>query len=236
MTVVTADSHLPDDARPIPLQVPPAALAGVVATIERTISKISASMARFEGLHILVFATSDAGASAARFDLESVHHSGVSGAQRPGDSAPIRLVEIEDEDVPEGRLAVAESPPAADAPVEHPNGALDLVEATLCVADNEMDAVAARYARYVGNTARRDGATRVFDLQQSSLRLVPMSLLVDPPPALPAFVEYAVSVRDLEATRRVLVANGVPVERLSADAVVVAPRAALGARIVFRQV
>jgi hypothetical protein len=43
-------------------------------------------------------------------------------------------------------------------------------------------------------------------------------------------------VRNLEAPRRVLVANGVPVERLSADAVVVAPRAALGARIVFRQV
>lgn len=55
MAVVTEESHLPDDAQPIPLQVPPAALARVVENIERTIAKISASLTRFEGLHILVF-------------------------------------------------------------------------------------------------------------------------------------------------------------------------------------
>jgi hypothetical protein len=50
LTVVTARSRIPADARPVPLQVPPAALPGVVASIERTVARVSASLARFEGL------------------------------------------------------------------------------------------------------------------------------------------------------------------------------------------
>src|SRR5579884_1636684 len=53
IAVITEESQLPDDAHPIPLQVSPAALPHVVASIERTIATIDASLARFEGLHIL---------------------------------------------------------------------------------------------------------------------------------------------------------------------------------------
>src|SRR5215471_12878322 len=236
LTVVDEGTLLPLEARAIPLQVPAAALPGVVATIERTIGKISDALARFEGVHILVFATEDADATAARFDRTGIRHSGVNVAQRPGDAQPIRVIEIEDPDVPEGRLAIAEHPPRApSASLDHANGALDLVEATLCVADASIDAVAARYERYLAHPARHSGGTRVFDLQASWLRLVPASLLSEPPPALPGFVGYAVTVHDLDATRQLLAANAVRLQSPSAEEVVVPGRAALGASVEFRQ-
>src|SRR5579875_2548425 len=68
MAVVTEESHLPDDAYPIPLQIPPEAFSRVVANIERTIANIAASLSRFEGLHILVFQTDDANETARCFD------------------------------------------------------------------------------------------------------------------------------------------------------------------------
>ena len=67
MAVVTEASQLPDDAHPIPLQVSPAALPRVVASIEQTIANIATSLARFEGLHILVLQTADANETARRF-------------------------------------------------------------------------------------------------------------------------------------------------------------------------
>jgi hypothetical protein len=236
VTVVDDGTSLPPEARAIPLQVPDAALPSVVATIERTVAKISAALSRFEGVHILVFATEDADATAARFNRMGIPHSGVSLTQRPGDAAPLRVIEIEDPHVPEGRLAVAEHPPrAAAASLNHANGALDLVEATLCVADASIDTVVARYERYLDHPARQNGGTCVFDLQQSSLRLVPASLQAEPPPALPAFVVYAVTVADLAATRHLLATHDVPFQSLSAEEVTVPRRAALGASVAFRQ-
>src|SRR5581483_3873965 len=109
MAVVTQESHLPEESHAIPLQVPPAALPQVVENIERTITKISTSLARFEGLHILVFQTEDASRSARRFDQIGVGHSGVNRVQQPQQRVPMGVVEIDREDVPEGRLAVAEA-------------------------------------------------------------------------------------------------------------------------------
>ena len=245
MAVVTEESHLPDDAIPIPLRVPPAALSQVVASIERTLSNISASLARFEGLHILVFQTDDAEASARRFDQIGVGHSGVNRVQQPHQRVPMGIVEIDREDVPEGRLAVAEAPivessQAQTAPV-HPNGAFDLVESMLCVPDAETEAYVARYQRYLGRDARKDGAIYVFDLRQSSVRLIPASQLGEIIPgetasALPAFVAYTVAVRDLDATRKWLENNGFVVKTEPSGDIFVPAKAALGAAIIFRQV
>ncbi len=168
MAVVTPESHLSADARPIPLQVPPAALPQVVENIGGTIAKLSASLARFEGLHILVFRTSDAEATAQRFIQAGVGHSGVNRVQQPGQRVPMGVIEIDREVVPEGRLAVAESlvfdAKMQPAP-EHPNGVVDLVEAILCTPDAEMEAYVERYQRYLGRPARIDDAACVFDLQ-----------------------------------------------------------------------
>jgi hypothetical protein len=244
MAVVTQESHLPDDAHPIPLQVPPDALPGVVESIERTIAKISASLARFEGLHILVFETEDANETARRFDQTAVGHSGVNKVQQPHQRVPLGVVEIDREDVPEGRLAVAESliseAPEAQSSQQHPNGALDLVESILCTPDAQIEAYVERYQRYLGRVARRDGAARVFDLRQSCVKLIPASWLGDllpgeTAPALPAFVAYAVAVRDLRSTRRWLEDSGLAVKVEPSDGIFVPAKAALGAAVIFRQ-
>lgn len=246
MAVVSEESHLPEDAHPIPLQVPPAALGAVIANIERTIAKVSASLARFEGLHILVFETDDASLTAQRFDQIGVGHSGINRVQQPGQRVPMGVIEIDREDVPEGRLAAAEAPTDASAAEghsnpQHPNGAVDLIESSLCVPDAEIDAYVARYQRYVGREARRDGAARVFDLQQASVRLIPESWLADllpgeSAPALPGFVAYAVAVRDLAATRRWLDQNAVEVQAEPSGGVFVPAKDALGSAVIFRQV
>lgn len=242
MAVVTEESHLPDDASPIPLRVPPAALSQVVASIEQTISNISASLARFEGLHILVFQTDDAQASARRLDQSGVKHSGVNQVQQPHQRVPMGIVEIDGEDAPEGRLALAEAPiletsQAQAAPI-HPNGAIDLVESMLCVPDAETEAYVARYQRYLGRVARKDGAAYIFDVRQSCVRIIPASKLGETmpgetTPALPAFVAYAVVVRDLDTTRRWLENNGFVVKAEPAGGIFVPARAALGAAIIF---
>ena len=245
MAVVTEESHLPDDAHPIPLQVPPAALPRVIENIERTIAKISASLARFEGLHILVFQTADADETARRFDQVGVGHSGVNRVQQSHQLVPMSVVEIDREDVLEGRLAVAETPvseaPGAQPSPQHPNGAVDLVESILCVPDAEIEAYVERYQRYLDRLARRDGAARVFDLQESCVRLIPESWLGEflpgeTAPALPAFVAYAVSVRDPGSTWRWLEDNGLTVNAAPAGGIFVPAKAALGAAVIFRQV
>ncbi|HET9919171.1 MAG TPA: VOC family protein [Ktedonobacteraceae bacterium] len=243
MAVVTEESQLPDDALPIPLQVPPAALPHVVESIERTIAKISASLARYEGLHILVFQTEDADESARRFDQTGVGHSGVNRVQQPHQLVPMGVVEIDREDVPEGRLAVAESlilAPGDQPPPRHPNGAVDLVESILCTPDAEIEAYVERYQRYLGRVARREGAEHVFDLGQSRVRLVPASWLGEilpgeTAPALPAFVAYAVAVHDLSSTRGWLENNGLVANAAPSGGLFVPARAALGAAVIFRQ-
>ena len=244
MAVVTEESHLSDDAHPIPLQVPPAALPRVVANIERTIAKIAASLARFEGLHILVFQTADANASARRFDQIGVGHSGVNMVQQPHQLAPMGVVEIDREDVPEGRLAVAETPvfeQSTDQPsLQHPNGAVDLVESILCTSDADIENYVERYQRYLGRVARKDGATRVFDLQDSCVKLIPASWLAmilpgETAPALPAFVAYTVTVHDLGSTRKLLENNRLIVHEVPTGGIFVPAKAALGAAVIFRQ-
>lgn len=250
VAVVTEETPIPEDAHPVQIQVPPAARPQVVASIERSIAKLSTSLARFEGLHILVFETEDAGKTVLRFDQIGVGHSGVNMVQVPVESTtgqqlvPMGVVEIDGEAVPEGRLAVAEnrnseSPGTRPIP-RHPNGAVDLVEAVLCTPEAEIETYVKRYERYVGGAARMDGAAYVFDLQGACVRLIPASVLGELLPgetaqALPAFVAYAVAVRDLGSTHRLLESNAVAVRNTPTGDIFVPAQAALGAAVIFRQ-
>jgi hypothetical protein len=193
---------------------------------------------------ILVFQTENANESARRFDETGVGHSGVNKVQQPSQLVPMGVVEIDREDVPEGRLAVAEFPvseaPEAQRFLQHPNGAVDLVESILCVPDAEIETYVKRYQRYLGRVAQRDGMAHIFDLQGSYVKLIPENRLGELLPgetvqALPAFVAYAVAVRDPGSTRRLLESNGLVVRDTSAGDIFVPAQAALGAAVIFRQ-
>ena len=249
VTVASEASPVPAGAKLVELQVPPAALERLRATLGRTVGRITASLERFEGLHILVFGTSNAEATAARFDGLGIVHSGVSTVAYEAETSsgprtvPVRVVEIDGPGVPEGRLAAAE--PLASLALEgqtwpaHPNGALDLLEAILCVPDQEIERYAARYAQYVGQAGQCIGRVWRFALERSSLVIVPDGALGtvlpgEHAPALPAFVGYAIGVADLTATRRWLEGHAVAVHALPNGDLLVPATEALGASVLFR--
>ena len=248
LTVVTDDHRAPPDASIGVLQVPPEHRAFFEQLLQHTIDKLVACLRRFQGLHILVFDSPDIEAATERLTQLGVANSGVQLAERKIETsegtklARVRFVEIES--VPEERLALAENPElellVAQDRMDHPNGAVDLVESVLCVADGELDSVAARYETYLGRAPRAADGTRIFELDGGQVTIVAASRLDallpgERPPALPAFVAYAVATRDLGAARALLEANGLPVRNAPSGDLFVPASAALGAAVVFRQ-
>ncbi|MBN6038183.1 VOC family protein [Amycolatopsis sp. 195334CR] len=215
LATVADGAALPPDARIVPLQAPPEVLPTLLAQISETTSGLAGFLDRFEGLHILMFSSADIEATADRLTRSRVAHGGVHTVRRPvGDAVEtVRFLEIENA---EGRIGVAadldEAIQATRVPA-HPNGAVGLVDATLCTADAELDAVQARYERYLGRVPRCSGAARIFDLDGATLTLVPAADLANrlpgaEAPALPAVVACTVAVRNLTDVRDLLWDNG----------------------------
>ncbi|KLU63365.1 hypothetical protein CEB3_c02350 [Peptococcaceae bacterium CEB3] len=85
----------------------------------------------------------------------------------------IRILEIDDPNapVPEERLAVAETPaPSVSA---HPNGAFGLIEAILCVHENDLQEFLLRYEEYLNVKARAENNLNIFELGGSRLTSSP---------------------------------------------------------------
>jgi catechol 2,3-dioxygenase-like lactoylglutathione lyase family enzyme len=75
VTVVDDDHTTSDvlaDATLVPLQAPAETLDQLRESIAQTAARISTALARFEGLHILVFGTTDVEATVARLEAEGV--------------------------------------------------------------------------------------------------------------------------------------------------------------------
>jgi hypothetical protein len=232
----------PEGSTLVPLDAPPAALERLTAGIADTAARLSAALARFEGLHVLAFRTPDADVAAARLTADGIPHDGVRRLHRPaahgGAPVPIGYLEL-DPDAPEGRLALAEDLADGDRP-EHPNGAVDLVEAVLAVPDAELADHVRRYERYLARPADGVGPVRTFELGGDRVTLVTASgldgvLPGERPPTLPAFAGYVVTVRRLDTVRCLLVDAGFPLRETAAGEVFVPAAAAFGAAMVFRQ-
>jgi len=248
--IVADRAAVPADAKRVALEVPASVLPRVLASIEETVDRLNSSLARFQGAHILVFEAPDVAAVARRFGREGIAHGEVQTVQRQVETptgprmVPVRVLEIAGERTPEGRLAVADGPPADvlrhRVGLDHPNGAIDLIEAVVCVGEADLDAVAHRYEAYTGRSARGGGSMQTLELDGARITIVADSHLEallpgERPPALPAFVAYAVAVRDIDATMSFLQRNRVPAQP-GAGGVFVPAAAALGAAVVFRQV
>ncbi|MFI7120765.1 VOC family protein [Amycolatopsis sp. NPDC049868] len=247
-TVVPADGRAPAGARIVPLQAPPDVLPTLLERIHATAAKLTECLNRFEGLHILMFSSADIDATAARLTTAEVRHGGVNTVRRPAGAGieTVRYLEIEGEGpgvAAEGRVGVvADLDPAIQATrrIDHPNGAVGLVDATICTPDTELDAVRARYERYLSRTPRTAGPALVFQLGDASLTLVPASGLDtlfpgERPPASPALVACTVAVHDLDATKNLVQDGGFALHRTPRGDVFVPASAALGAAIAFRQ-
>ena len=238
------------DATLVPLQAPHEVLERLTEYIVQTARRISQAVDRFEGLHILVFGTADAEATAARLAADGVVHGPVTRVQRPVETeaqpkqVSIGFAEIDSQPglSPEGRLAIAEDGPmnaATPAAPNHSNGTVELVESVLCVPDDALSDYERRYSRYLQRLARGDGPLRIFDLDNSSVMIVPNSALGsvlpgEAPPELPAFVAYGLAVQNPSATRRYLERAEFPVRTSPLGGIFVPASAALGAAIIFQ--
>lgn len=130
-------------------------LPTLLARINATSANLAECLERFEEMHILMFSSSDIGATAARLTA-----AGVNTMRRPASAhvETIRYPEIDEvrpDAEAEGRVGVvADLDPRIQATrlVSHPNSAVGIADVTLCAADGELDAVQARYERYIGRT------------------------------------------------------------------------------------
>jgi hypothetical protein len=240
VTVLGRDGP-PDGAVLVPLHVPDGRLDRLAAGIAATTDRLQTALDRSRGLHLVVLTTSDADADAARLALAGTAHRGVQRTRRPGRTSAVPLAVVELDDVPEGRLALAEPLPAdAHDPqgLEHPNGAIGLSDVVLCVADAELADVGARYAGYLDRRPRREGPALVFDMPDGQLTVVALSgldalLPGERPPVLPAFVGCTIEVVDVGRTQDLLHDAGLPVHRTPVGLPFVPASAALGAAVAF---
>lgn len=246
-------ASLPEGAVLTPLRLPDEQLETARNAMRRTVAGLIGRLDRFEGAHILVFASADAERTAARLDAAGLAHTGARAAQRPIATAdgtrlePIEYLDIHADGgsaamLPEGRIGVARDAPAAvlDAQtgIDHPNGAVALGEVVLCADD--VAAAAERYGRYLGVRARRTGDAASFDLGGSALTITtPPAFAVRFPgeraPASPSLSAYAVDVADLTAAVDILRDGGVDVRTAAGGEPFVPAAAAHGAAILLRQ-
>ncbi len=248
LVTVAGESPMPGDARPIPLSVPDDRLPAIVEAVRATAATLTASLRRFQGVHILMIDVPDLDDAAARLDAGGVRHGGVHAVRRPIETAdgtrmePVRFLEFGERGrVPEGRVGLAENPESLESQLlaDHPNGATGLAGCLLCVADADLAGTEKRYAAYLGHPARQDGPARTFDLPGAAITLVPATALAgllpgERPPGVPGFAAYTVTVRDLPAAERMLRGNGVPLGRTSSGEPFVPSAEALGVAIILR--
>lgn len=249
--------RLPADARLIPLQIPDDHLAATRAVIGQTVANLAARLAIIEGAHILVFATRDAEATAARLQANGVGSSGARVAQRPIATAEgtklatVKFLDINDDDpasppgmVPEGRVGVAEDAPAelldAQTGLDHPIGATGLSECVLCISEDQLTATVARYERYLDRPATFDGPNAVFVLGPSRLVLATPAALAarlpgEQPYATPTLCAYTIDVADLAAAEDHLRSADIPLRRAADGRPFIPAESALGAAVVFQQ-
>ncbi|MEV0383032.1 VOC family protein [Nonomuraea sp. NPDC050643] len=248
--LVAAGGRVPADARVIPLRVPAERLPAFTQAVRRTAANLDDCLRRFEGVHILMFDAPGIEAAAGRLTAQGVGHGGVHATQRPIETAdgvrmePVRYLEIDGVApgrVPEGRIGLALNAPDSSQGEGHPNGALELAECVLCVADEELDEVVRRYEAYLGRAADGSGAVRRVGLGgRAQVTLVAATGLDALLPgeraaALPGFAAYTVVVRDVTVTGRFLRERGFSVGRTAAGDVFVPAKEAAGVAIVFRQ-
>ncbi|MFE3461680.1 VOC family protein [Nocardiopsis aegyptia] len=235
-----------------PLEVPDHALAAVSAAVAGTARRLAERLEAGEGLHVLVWETGDADGEARRLERLGIGHGGVQRLRRPGGDGddggdggdggvPVGYLEI-DPDAPEARLAAAEPTPGRAAAV-HPNGAIALVGAVMCVPSGALAETEARYEGYLDRTARTRGAERVFDLGTAEIALVERPAAEPsgsgprrPAPPRPALTSVTVSVADQDAVGARLADQGIPARAAADGALSVGPRWAHGAELRFRGV
>jgi Glyoxalase-like domain len=151
-----------------------------ISTSQRGPFDIDRPLRRYEGLHVMHFGTEDVGQVRARLVAQDLEPSPIQSFQRtveiPGGCAMMRArrLSFPPQANPESLFQIVqhETPELIlqSRYMAHPNGALAVSEAILCV--EEAAEVSARYGRYAGHPVERRGDLYVIDLGEARLVVV----------------------------------------------------------------
>jgi Glyoxalase-like domain len=177
--------------------------------------ELDAAMARYRGVHLAAFSVSDAGAAHRRLEASGFRVGPLRNMQRPvatpagPDIAAFTLARVEPGEMAEGRIQIlthhTEKTVWQERWLEHPNGAVGLIDLVVTAAD--IEATAARFARFLDRPASENTCGRFVKLDRGRVQIVTPEMLarLAPgvlPPALPFIGLYAVAVKSLAALER----------------------------------
>lgn len=208
-------------------------------------AQLRTAIARYVGVHLIAFGTSDAQSDHARLmhggfsPLEPVALQRQIETPQGTDTAGFTVVRVPPGTMAEGRIQYCQhlTPRLVWQPrwLDHANGATGLTGALLCVADPRE--AAQRYARFTGLTPQRSGNAWRIDTVRGFL------LFIDPAlcrsyfgveaPALPWIAGYILECSDLVRARDVLNRNGTTRHAMPNERFFVAMPPALGGLLVF---
>ena len=195
------------------------------------------------GLHLLAFGTADAAAEHRRLGNAGFATLPLVDMRRPvgDDFARFTIARIAHGTMPEGRaqFLTHHTEPLVwlRDMLDHPNGAVAL--SGLWIAADDPGEAAARYARFTGRPAQRDGNVIMIALDRGALRFATPAYLkhalgVAPSGKLPCLVAVSVAVVSLEQATACLAAAGVACRHVASGIAVTLPTA-LGDSLVFHQ-
>ena len=210
-------------------------------------AKLRAAMARYTGVHLVCFGTSEAAAGGSKpWAISRAWTAAAVSLQREvalEDGATMiarfTVLRAAPDRMREGRIQFVEhlTPTAIwqRRHLDHPNGARELAGIVVAVPDPEE--ATDRWSRLTGLPFRSEGALSIMDTARGRVIVGAAAAIGDvlgaAPPALPWIAGPIVGVVDLAATRALLARSGVTVLRDDAHRLVVAAPPALGGIYVF---
>jgi len=219
-------------------------LAAVEGADTPLVHQHRAAVARYVGVHLLAFTVADARAAHARLaaegfaPLDPVHLRRPIAAERGEAEVAFTVVRVPPAKMPEGRIQflTQETPDLVwqKRLIARDNGIAALAGALICVADAEE--AAARYARFLGRSARGDGDYASIALDRGRLgfatparcrALLPGINFVQPP----VIAAVALAADDVAAARLFCRSRGIPIAFGGDSRFCVDPGAAMGAAL-----
>ncbi len=179
--------------------------------------ELDKAMERYAGVHLVAFAVHDAKGAHARLQGKGFRMRPLVSMHRPvtteagSDVAAFTVVRVERGEMAEGRIQMlrhrTEHTVWQSRWLEHPNGALGLLDVVIQTVD--LEEAAGRYARFLGRPAQRNVFGHAIKLNRGRVQLVSREtmrrLRADGPDLPPPFIGlYAIRVRSLEHLERTL--------------------------------
>jgi catechol 2,3-dioxygenase-like lactoylglutathione lyase family enzyme len=207
---------------------------------------IDPPLSRYEGLHVLHFASGDLDRTRDRLLAQGLQPSAIRPFHRLVETPDgerlmrARALAFPPANDPEALVQIAqhETPELALQPryMSHPNGATAISKAILCVTD--PDQVVAKYAAYTGHLCRREGTARVVAFGEASLIVVDLQGLTkilpsETPPTLPFFAGICLRAK-LGRLGEVLNGRQIPFETVG-NCLMIRANHACGASLLFEE-